>query len=206
MNEKYNSLEVIKVSGRDKGKRKRVLCKCDCGVIKEYDYYKVKTGHTKSCGCLKNSFIAEARTIHGGRYSQLYKKWCGIKRRCYNSNEKSYKSYGGKGIEICNEWLNDFASFENWAYNNGYSEGLTIERIDVNKGYYPDNCTWIPMERQARNKTNTVYMSYKGRLLPIAEIAEIENIPYKTLSSRYYRYKKLNPEKSEIDFDMSIPR
>lgn len=206
MNEKYNSLEVIKISGRDNGKRKRVLCKCDCGSIKEYDYYKVKTGHTKSCGCLKNSLIAEARTKHGGRYSQLYKKWCGMKRRCYNTHEKSYKNYGSKGMGICEEWLNDFSSFENWAYNNGYREGLTIERIDVHKGYSPDNCTWIPMKKQARNKTNTVYMLYKGELLPIAEIAEIENISYKTLSSRYYRYKKRNPDKSEIDFDMSIPR
>ena len=129
------------------------------------------------------------------------------KRRCLNSHEKCFKNYGGRGITICNEWL-DFKNFEIWAKSNGYKEDLTIERINVNEGYNPENCKWITSKEQARNKTNTVYILYKNKLIPLQEIAEIEKINNKTLSSRYYRFIKRNPNinKENISFDMLIPR
>ncbi len=203
----FGNLKVLSIVENDPKGRKRIECECECGNIKAYDFYKVKSGHTKSCGCKKNEYIAKARTTHNGRFTELYKKWCGIKRRCLNSHEKCFKNYGGRGITICNEWL-DFKIFEIWAKSNGYKEDLTIERINVNEGYNPKNCKWITSKEQARNKTNTAYILYKNKLIPLQEIAEIEKINNKTLSSRYYRFIKRNPNinKENISFDMLIPR
>ena len=203
----FGNLKVLSIVGKDNKNRKRVECECVCGVIKSYDYYKVRTGHTKSCGCKRNEYIAIARTTHNGRFTTLYKKWCSMKRRCLNSNEKCFKNYGGRGIKICNEWL-QFENFENWAKNNGYKEELTLERINVDEGYNPNNCKWITSKEQARNKQNTVYLIYKNEVLPMQEIAEIEKMNNKTLSTRYYRFIKRNPniKKENVSFDMLIPR
>lgn len=203
----FNELTVLEESGRVNGKR-QIKCQCSCGNIKVYDAYKVTSGSTKSCGCKRTKYIAEARTKHNGRRTVLYSKWSGIKRRCYNPNDSHYKNYGALGITMCEEWKDDFGEFQEWAYENGYEESLTIERKDPNKGYNPDNCIWIPNEYQAWTKKNTAHIIYKGKSQPLAVVAKAENMNHKTLSSRYYRFMKINThiDVNSITFDMLIPR
>lgn len=117
---------------------------------------------------------------HGMRQSRLYRTWSHMKERCQNKNCKSYKNYGGRGISICDEWKNDFINFYNWAMANGYQDDLTIDRIDVNGNYEPDNCRWITMEEQAKNKRNKIlYNGYN-----MENLQNITGLKYGTLYRR----------------------
>jgi len=127
---------------------RRYLCKCSCGTIEKVWQVSLRKGTSKSCGCLQ----VELATTHGGRYSPLYNHWKGMKGRCYIPSAGGYINYGGKGITIYESWKNDFAVFRSWAEANGYKPGLTIDRKDGDKNYTPDNCRWVTMSIQARNK------------------------------------------------------
>lgn len=111
----------------------------------------------------------------------------GMRSRCYNKNSSKYKNYGGRGINICDEWMNSVDSFIDWSLKNGYSDELTIDRIDVNKDYSPDNCRWADNYAQANNKTNSVNISYNGETKTMSEWALVLNMPYSTLNSRHQR-------------------
>ena len=93
---------------------------------------------------------------HGMKHTRIYETWCGMKKRCYNPNSKSYKDYGERGIVVCDEWKNDFLSFYNWSVQNGYGENLQIDRIDTNGNYEPSNCRWITHAEQQRNRRNNI--------------------------------------------------
>ncbi|MBQ0014768.1 MAG: hypothetical protein KBS82_05550 [Oscillospiraceae bacterium] len=140
----------------------RWLCECDCGNSVIVDVSSLVRGHTKSCGCLHEDVINNGtNTSHGGRYDRLYKVLANMKNRCYNTNASDYKYYGGRGITICDEWLNDYNSFKTWALENGYDENApmfecTIDRIDVNGNYEPNNCRWVSMDVQSRNRRNVI--------------------------------------------------
>lgn len=107
--------------------------------------------------------------------------------RTKRKKNKRYKDYGGRGIKVCDEWLNNFISFYNWAYKNGYKEGLTIDRIDVNGNYEPDNCRWVDLFTQANNKRNNHFVTYNGKTQTIAQWAREYNINYSTLCTRIAR-------------------
>lgn len=115
-------------------------CRCDCGNECIVRGNKLTIGRFKSCGCLRRSH----RYKHGECKTRLYNTWIAMKKRCYNKNDKSYKSYGGKGIRVCSAWKNDYLNFRNWALSSGYKNNLTIDRISPNLGYCPDNCQWLP--------------------------------------------------------------
>lgn len=144
------------------GKRHvRWLCKCDCGKETVVDVCQLVGGDTKSCGCLKEEKLKNGNRKHGGRKDRLYKVYANMKTRCYNVNSEDYKYYGGRGITICDEWLADYAEFKRWAYKNGYDEnaphGLcTIDRIDVDGNYEPNNCRWVDMSMQSKNRRNVI--------------------------------------------------
>lgn len=147
---KYNMLTVLRYdhSSDDKG-RSYWLCKCDCGNEKVILSDSLKNGNTKSCGCLKK----QNNQTNGLWNTRIYNIWRNMKGRCYNPKSyKNYKHYGGRGIKVCDEWLNDFKSFYNWSITHGYRDDLTIDRIDVNGNYEPSNCRWITMQEQNRNK------------------------------------------------------
>lgn len=126
------------------------------------------------------------QTKHGLKNHPLYGTWTRIKTRCYNKNCKDYKDYGGRGITVCNLWKDDFIEFFYWAIKHGWEKGMTIERIDVEQGYSPNNCKWIPMSEQPKNRRNVNKIKYNGETHTIAEWARIKGVARKTLESRFH--------------------
>lgn len=120
-------------------------------------------------------------------YARLYANWQNIKRRCLNTNDKEYKNYGGRGITICDEWKNDFHKYAQWAVSNGWKDGLSIERVDVDKGYSPENCTFIPKREQCYNKTDTAWISNGQVTKSLAKWCEEFGISKYTASTRRNR-------------------
>lgn len=124
---------------------------------------------------------------HGKSHTKLCRIYIAMKQRCYNKNVSQYKNYGGRGIVVCNEWLNDFMSFYNWSMNNDYKEGLSIDRIDNNKGYSPDNCRWVDRKVQANNTRRNILLTYNGKTQTIAQWSNELKCSYDKLYSRYKR-------------------
>lgn len=186
---KFNKLTVIEFFKRENN-RTYWLCKCECGNIIKIRADSLKSGKVFSCGCYAKKIhsnlckkLGESRKIHGLTNTRLHKIWCNIKSRCNNKNNKAYKNYGARNIKVCDEWLN-FENFYNWAINNGYEEGLTIDRIDVNGNYEPDNCRWATKEEQSNNRRNNHIITYNNETHTLSEWAKNLNINYKCLYKR----------------------
>lgn len=133
------------------GKKTAWLCQCSCGNKKIVRTAALTRGLTKSCGCINYENLQNRNTSHKMSDSRIYRIWSDMKTRCANKNTPYFKYYGGRGITVCEEWLN-FEDFKIWAFNNGYQEHLTIDRINVNGNYEPSNCRWITIKEQARNR------------------------------------------------------
>ena len=127
-------------------------CKCDCGNEIITTRSRLRFSKVKSCGCLQKEVASTISKKHGWTGTRLYTIWKGMKARCYNGKAVEYRLYGGRGINVCDEWLNDFASFRDWALCHGYRDDLTIDRINNDLGYCPDNCRWATMKEQAENR------------------------------------------------------
>ena len=137
------------------GKGYRCFCRCDCGTEKWIPYRSLKDRKVHSCGCYASELARERATKHGFYGEDLYFVHKSMKQRCINPNSRDYKWYGAKGITVCEEWM-EYIPFREWALSHGYEKGLTIERVDVRKGYSPENCTWISISDQQKNKTNSL--------------------------------------------------
>lgn len=159
---------------------------CDCGCKKEVIGADLKSGRTISCGCVGKSRRLKQVVTHGHSKTKLYKIWLGMNRRCFDPNNNVYKYYGQKGIKVCPEWSN-FIVFEKWAKSNGYEEGLSIERIDFNKDYCPENCKWIPRREQALNTSRNIFIELNGKKKCLKEWCDILDLPYGTIQSRIYK-------------------
>lgn len=186
--QKFGRLTVIKYMGLDKNHKSTWLCRCECGNEKIIRKSDLTSGNTKSCGCYIKEITSKRSKTHGLKKSPIYNIWQNMKKRCYNKNCKSYKDYGARGIKICDEWLN-IINFHNWAITNGYKKGLSIERVDVNGNYEPSNCTWIPLEEQARNKRSNHLITCNGETHCIAEWAEILGIKRHKIEDRINKLK-----------------
>lgn len=165
------------------------LCKCSCGNETIVTTSRLKGKTTSSCGCLQKEKVIQRNMKHGERHTRLYSIWADMKHRCYNRKDHYFSDYGGRGIKVCKEWENDYSCFCKWAKENGYNNSLTIDRIDVNGNYEPDNCKWSNSIEQANNKRNNIFITYKEETKTIAEWARFLNMPYITLYSRLKYYK-----------------
>lgn len=196
---RFNNLTVIELdtAKTEKTKRSYWICKCRCGNLKSVRGDSLANGSIKSCGCLKKEQdkINLNTSKHKMKGTRLYSVWNGMKDRCFNPNAPKYKSYGARGIKVCDEWRSDFLNFHTWAMNNGYSNGLSIDRIDVNGDYEPSNCRWATNKEQSRNKQNTIYYTINGVTKPFREWCEIYDINYKKAHARLKRYGKDNVDK-----------
>ena len=184
---KFERLTAIERQGQNKHGHSLWLCKCDCGKTTIVDITSLTRGNTKSCGCLNQEVRLSGcnRRKHGGCGTRLYRIWKVVKNRCLNPNTPDYKKwYGGRGITICEEWKNNFEAFRDWAMANGYNDTLSIDRIDENGNYCPENCRWATATTQARNTRQVVPITYKGETHCLPEWAEILNIPCGVLRER----------------------
>lgn len=152
--------------------RNYCIAKCDCGTIKKYITCSLITKGTQSCGYWHKEIVGRLNYKHGLTKTRLYKIWQGVKDRCLNKYELTYKYYGARGIIICEEWKNSSENFCFWAHKNGYQDNLTIERKDVNGNYCPENCIWIPLSKQGNNKTNNRKITAFGETKNLNEWAK----------------------------------
>ena len=163
------------------------LCKCNCGNNTIIPTNKLTSGKTKSCGCLRKETAKPPIIVkHGMSYSRLYKVWKDMKGRCYKPTSKRFSAYGARGIKVCDEWLS-FENFYKWSLSNGYSDDLTIDRINNDGNYEPSNCRWVTMKTQANNRRTNHLLTYKGETHTLKEWAEITGINYNTLVGRINR-------------------
>ncbi len=158
------------------------ICKCDCGKNVLVRGCNLKSGATTSCGCER--ILHPNRYVHGMKGSRLYSIWKGMKTRCFNENDASYPDYGGRGITLCDEWENDFLAFYTWSVNNGYNERLSIDRINNNGNYCPDNCRWADRETQGNNQRTNHLLTYGGETLTMSQWAKKTGIGYYKLKDR----------------------
>ena len=174
--ERYGRLVVLE----NHHPKDEVLCICDCGKLKTARASNVFYGGTRSCGC---KFSEGNNRKHGDRHTRLYGIWKGMNERCNTKSCSTYKNYGARGICVCKEWR-EYTVFKEWALSNGYSDDLTIDRIDVNGNYEPNNCRFATTKEQANNKRSNRYITYNGETKTLMEWSEIFGIKYATLWAR----------------------
>ena len=188
-NESFGRLTVIsqapnRVMGNGDSRR-AWNCTCECGNKIVATTLDLRKGDVRSCGCLKAERDRTFGIIHGDNNTRLHTIWSAMRYRCRKKNAADSQYYFEKGIRVCEEWDRDYLCFKEWALSNGYAENLTIDRIDVNGNYSPENCRWVNMKVQANNRSNSRYITYLGETHTIQEWSEIKNIKYSTLYMRF---------------------
>ena len=179
---RFGKIVVLEYLGR-KHHASYWKCQCDCGNIVKCYYGNLVKGTTTSCGCLRSYYAQRTRNCHGESTSRLYDEWARMRNRCYNKNSRDYQRYGGRGIKICEEW-STYWPFREWAVSNGYEDDLSLDRIEVNGDYSPQNCRWITMKEQASNKRNNVFIEYRGERKNIAQWARELGLLKETINWR----------------------
>lgn len=183
---RFHKLLVVEKANNQKHKT-MWKCKCDCGNITLVTTSNLNTNRVKSCGCLRIDQLTKRSTTHNQRHTALYEVWKTMKQRCFNPKNQAYKNYGGRGIVVCDEWKTNFTSFYKWSMENGYKKGLTIDRIDNNKNYCPENCRWADRITQANNSRWNKHIVVNGKDDTLANWIRYFN----TTHTKYYaRIKK----------------
>lgn len=184
---RFGRLVAICDSGERRANNVKWLCKCDCGNYVKVEAVSLRRGNTISCGCYNIENFTQRITKHGDYKTRLYSIYRCMKNRCNNKNNTNYKTYGAIGIKVCEEWMDNYFNFKEWAVNNGYQETLTLDRIDVNKGYSPTNCRWVDYKTQGNNKRTNHYITYKGKKQTLTQWAEQVGMKPNCLQTRLSR-------------------
>lgn len=198
----FDRLKVLKVDHKQQcGNRFRYywLCECECGntVVVRTDC--LTKGLVKSCGCLKkeqDEINLRANHSHKLSHTKFWDTYYGMMSRCYESTDKRYSDYGGRGIGVCNEWREDKNKFFEWAKDNGLKEGLQLDRIDNNGDYSPDNCRWVTPKQNSRNRRSNVMVEFDGEWITLIEVAERLGI---SIWQARKRYRKFGIKRSELE-------
>ena len=182
---KFGSLTVISRADNTKNGKARWFCKCDCGRFKTKPVTTndLKSGKVQSCGCKYKTSNKENAKRHGETNTRIYRIWCCMRARCNYKHHKEYQNYGGRGITYSPEWAL-YENFRDWALNNGYTDCLTLDRIDTNKDYTPDNCRWATMKQQQNNRRDNILLTDKGETQTISIWAEKTGLSSSTLAWR----------------------
>ena len=189
----FGRFTVVSNAGKAPSKHSLWRCVCSCGNEIIVIRCSLTSGSTRSCGCLndeqRHKKGEEAnRTKHGKHDTRLYRIWKAMRNRCLNPNSPDFqKWYGAKGITVCQEWINDFSPFEKWAIENGYQDTLTLDRIDVNSNYSPQNCRWVSNSIQQNNKTTNHLLTYNNETHTLAEWSKITGIDRSAILARIKR-------------------
>lgn len=174
---RFGRLTVLSLDSINKYRQSLWLCKCECGNTKIIRGNHLKSKRIKSCGCLKKEKCSK-------EHLRLFDIWVTMKKRCFKKYSIDYQRYGARGITVCDEWKNNFKVFYEWAINNGYQDDLTIDRIDVNGDYEPNNCRWATKKEQARNRSNNRLIAYNNETHCLSEWADIIGLKRATLEKR----------------------
>lgn len=186
---KFNRLQILEIWKDPRRGYYMCKCQCDCGATKENRLTYVTTGAIQSCGCIKYKYRtppAKMQNVFDGRSKHpLHKTWNAMLDRCENPNSNMYRIYGGRGIKVCQEW-HDFWQFVEWSESvGGKQNGLSLDRIDVNGDYCPDNCRWATDETQQNNKTTSRYLTYQGETHTLAEWCRVKNLSRYAVQYRF---------------------
>ena len=184
---RFGRLVVIEFDHIDKYHSSQWLCRCDCGNEVVVSRGNLIKGRARSCGCYKRDIQRDLHIKHGEYQSRLHNIWGDMKQRCGNKKNTNYHLYGERGITVCDEWIDDYETFRNWALNNGYSDELTLDRMDNDGMYCPDNCRWADHYTQMNNTRRTRHITYNNETHSISEWARKLGISKNTL---YYRLSK----------------
>lgn len=189
--QRFGRLTVIERVENAPNRARQWLCLCDCGKETIVVSSSLNSGRTRSCGCLSiqkaSERIVSLSTTHGRSKTRLYSIWCGMKNRCKNTTHQAYSNYGGRGITVCEDWLNDFNAFYDWAMENGYQDDLSIDRTDNDKGYSPENCRWRTAKEQNQNKSTNMVLEIDGVSKPLPTWCDEYNIKRRTVQDRLDR-------------------
>lgn len=199
--QKFGRLVALYPTTPTKNGNMKWLCRCECGNEIIVDNQSLKKGATKSCGCLAKEICILTHTKHKMYKTKLNSVWNSMKQRCSNPNHIQYHNYGGRGIKVCPEWndkINGFMNFYNWAMQNGYNKNAkfqqcTLDRINNNGNYEPNNCRWVTIEEQCNNRRTNHYITYNQETHTIAEWSKILNI------NRYTLYDRINKSNMSIE-------
>lgn len=188
-NQKFGRLTAIAISGRTSNGHQLWLCQCECGNKKTVSDTHLKSGHTRSCGCLKKEKAKPPIVAkHNMSRTRLYQIWKDMRGRCERPTSPRYYTHGARGIKVCAEWQ-EFIPFYEWAMANGYRDNLTIERINNGGNYCPENCKWATQKEQGNNRRTNCLVEYNGEKHTLSEWATILGIKYSTLVGRINKRK-----------------
>lgn len=191
MREKFGRWEVLGEGtsrfSKDGKEIKYCICQCQCGTVREVQLNSLKRGASKSCGCLQREVAAEVQFKHGESFSRLYRIHGAMKSRCTHASRSDFPHYGGRGITYAPEW-EDYETFRDWSLANGYEDHLTLDRIDNNGNYEPNNCRWATVEEQRCNMSSNLRINWAGKEMCLSEWARELGIDYNTLRARIKTY------------------
>lgn len=183
---RFGRLTVIaETNERSANGELKYLCECECGNTKVIVSTSLRCGKTRSCGCLLSEGTSARAKTHGLSKTRLFNIWAGMHDRCYNPNRREYKDYGGRGIQVCDAWKDNFQAFYDWSMANGYSDNLSIDRRDNDGNYEPSNCRWTTRKEQSDNTRLTVHITVNGETKNIGEWAEAIGVARSTISRHH---------------------